>query len=289
MPARHRPAARPKIAPLVRSRTRESSAVLVARWKPGRTPRYDSGRSGRRTRRPSPGFSRSKRQMTGPRPFSWWPCGTDFRGQGDRATSRGSRAPIRRTAIHGTGRARGRATGQTALRMEASRSRPGCGPRPRQPDPHDCGAGRWHGAARVLGHTHATRWCAGAAKRADDDAHHHAGGRTGGAGAAVVGIGHCSARLDHPAHRRSVPGDHHRADNGRAGPDGRRLRLRLRRPTDRQRRRPAVAVHLRRRVQRDRRWTRAIGRSNRRPTGATTRGWNASRTARATCRCRGAP
>jgi hypothetical protein len=37
MPARHRPALRPKIAPLVRSHTRESSAVLVTRWKLGRT------------------------------------------------------------------------------------------------------------------------------------------------------------------------------------------------------------------------------------------------------------
>ena len=43
------------------------------------------------------------------------------------------------------------------------------------------------------------------------------------AGAAVVGVGHCSTPFDHPAHRRSVPGDHHRADNGRAGPDVRRL------------------------------------------------------------------
>ena len=64
-------------------------------------------------------------------------------------------------------------------------------------------------------------------------------------------------------------------------PGVRRLGLRLRRPTDSQRRRPAVAVHLRRRVQRLC-WTRANGRSSRRPTGATTRGWNASRTARAT-------
>ena len=108
-------------------------------------------------------------------------------------------------------------------------------------------------------------------------------------GAAVGGVGCCSAPFDHPVHRRPAPDDHHRADNGRAGPDDRRLRLRLRGPTDRQRRRPTVAVHLRRRVQRDRAGHEQMGRSSRRPTGATTRGWNASRTARATSRCRGAP
>ena len=64
--------------------------------------------------------------------------------------------------------------------------------------------------------TRATRWCAGAAKHADDDAHHHAGGAP--AGAAVDGLGHCSARLDHPAHRRSVPGDHHRAQTAAPAP-----------------------------------------------------------------------
>src|ERR1700677_719804 len=182
------PATRPKIAPLVRSCTRESSAVLVTGWKLGRT-RGATRTAGEAATGVEARIFRSKREMARQWPFPWWPCGQVFHGQGDRATSRGSRARIRRV-MRGTGRERGRATGRTAPRHEASRSRWGGAGRPGRSGPHDWGPRRRHGAARVLGHAPATRKYAGAAECAHDDAAHPARDLTRGAGGAVVGVGH---------------------------------------------------------------------------------------------------